>query len=71
MNNRVEYLLKNINGAAHGLEVFAYSAEASMDGAYGKEDEAYTQRRIQDVLFMLDALAVFHADLKGALEVKS
>ena len=57
--------LQEIRGSADSLEVFAYSSLASMNGAYGAEDEAYTQRRISDVLMMLERLQELHTELKA------
>ena len=70
MNTDIQYILKNIHSASGSLEVFSYSAVASMDGAYGAEDSTYTDRRMKDVLLMLETLAALHTDLKSALEVK-
>jgi hypothetical protein len=68
MNNELTRALKNINRAANSLEVFSYSALASMSGTYGDEDKAYTQRRMDDVFYMLNALETMREALKKAVE---
>lgn len=67
MNQELIKILKSINSASGSLEVFSHSATASIGGAYGAEDAAYTQRRIDDVLMMLEHLQALHADLKQAM----
>jgi hypothetical protein len=68
MNNELTRILKNINGAANSLEVLSYSALASMGGTYGNEDKAYTQRRMDDVFYMLKEVEELHEALKKAVE---
>jgi hypothetical protein len=68
MKNQIETTLKQIRSSADSLEILAYSSVASMEGKYGTEDEAYTQRRINDVLMMLERLQELHTDLKQAME---
>ena len=63
-NTDLKRTLQEIRGSADSLEVFAYSSLASMNGAYGDENEAYTQRRISDVLMMLERLQELHTELK-------
>ncbi|MEN9503965.1 MAG: hypothetical protein RI964_3250 [Pseudomonadota bacterium] len=62
--NDLKKTLQEIRGSADSLEVFAYSSLASMNGAYGDENAAYTQRRISDVLMMLERLQELHTELK-------
>jgi hypothetical protein len=67
MNGDIIRILKSINHASTSLEIFSYSAVASVGGAYGAEDPDYTQRRTDDVLRMLAELEALHTDLKQAM----
>jgi hypothetical protein len=67
-NNRV--LVQDIYRTSECLEIQAREAVASMNGRYGTEDTAYTQRRINDVLRVLLELEELHTDLKRAMEVQ-